>query len=306
MRRRAALAAMAASSIVPGAALAQRAGPPVIGFLSSLPASSLRAQVAAFQRGLAETGFEVGRNVAIEYRWAEGQYDRLPALAAELVRLPAAVIVASGGDIAARVAKGATTTLPIVFTGVGEPVADGLVDSINRPGGNITGVAILSRELDAKRLQLLLELVPSAATIGILLNPGNPRAATQRRSIEDAAAAVGRPAVVLQAATAEEIEQAFATLAAQRVGGVVVGADPFFVGQRVRIVTLAAHHALPAIYQWREFAEAGGLASYGPDFSDAYRQSGVLAGRILRGARPADLPVLQPTKFELVINLGTA
>jgi putative ABC transport system substrate-binding protein len=285
---------------------AQQSGLPVIGFLSSVPAAAVRRQVAAFHRGLGETGHVVGRTVAIEYRWADNNYDRLPALAGELVRFPVAVIVAAGGNITAGAAKAATPTIPIVFTAVSDPVKGGLVASFNRPGGNVTGVAILSAELDTKRLELLHELVPSSGAIGVLVNPGNPNVEVQRRALEATAKAVGRHAVVVQVGKAEELDAAFATLAEQRATALVVGADSLFASQRERLVALAARHSLPAIYQWREFAEAGGLVSYGPDFSEAYRQAGIYTGRILNGGVPADLPVLQPTKFELVINAGTA
>ncbi|MDP2378655.1 ABC transporter substrate-binding protein [Reyranella sp.] len=306
MRRRDVLGGLAAAACLPSAVLAQKAALPAIGFLSLLPEASLRDQLAAFRAGLEETGYVIDRTVAVEYRWADGDSAKLPALAAELVRLQPALLVAAGGNIAAAAAKAATATIPIVFTAVRDPVQDGLVASLNRPGGNVTGVAILAEELDAKRLDLLHELAPSSGVMGAFINPKNPSAEVQRANLQAAARAIGRPLTVQQPGTADELDAAFATLAAQRATGLVVASDPWFTSQRWRIVELAARHRLPGIYQWRQFADAGGLASYGPNFNEAYRQAGVLAGRILRGENPATLPVLQPTRFELIINLRTA
>jgi ABC-type uncharacterized transport system substrate-binding protein len=289
----------------PLAAAAQPATP-VIGFFSLTSAEATRAQVAAFHRGLKEGGYVEGQNVAIEYRFAGNQYDRLAPMAAELARRPVAVIVAAGGNTAAVAAKAATSTIPIVFTAVADPVGGGLVASLNRPGGNVTGIAVLSIELDGKRLGLLSELVPSARAIGVLLNPTRPDADAQLKEVQAAARAVNRRLVVLNARAEGDLPPAFATLAQQHLGALLVGADPFFFSRREQIVALAARSAIPAIYQWREFAAAGGLMSYGPSITDAYRQAGVYAGRILKGEKPADLPVQQPTRFELVINLKTA
>ncbi len=306
MKRRGVLLGGAAAAGLPSAAGAQKPALPVIGFLSLLPEASLREQLAAFQAGLEEAGFVDGRTVIIEYRWADGDSTTLPLLAAELVRLQPALLVAAGGNISAGAAKAATATIPVVFTAVRDPVQDGLVASLNRPGGNLTGVAILAEELDAKRLELLHELAPSTGLIGALVNPRNPSVAVQQSNLQAAGRAIGRTLQVLRAGTVEELEAAFSTLATQNATGLVVASDPWLTSQRQRIVELAARHRLPGIYQWRQFADAGGLASYGPSFAEAYRQSGVLAGRVLRGENPATLPVLQPTKFELVINLKTA
>ena len=307
MTRRSLLGGATVSTVLsPDTAWAQKPALPVVGFLSLLPESTLSEQLASFQAGLEATGFVAGRNVTIAYRWADGQIDRLPALAAELVRLPANVIVAAGGNYSAEAAKAATSTIPIVFSAVSDPARAGLVASFNRPGGNVTGVSILSHELDAKRFELMNELVPAPGPIGALVNPRNPATQLQQRTLQTAAAAAGRELLLVEAGTAAEIAPALVRLADQRAIALVVGADPFFTGERARIVALAAQYALPGIYQWRQFVRDGGLASYGPDFSEAYRQSGILAGRILRGEKPADLPVQQPTKFELVINIRTA
>ena len=291
---------------LPLAARAQQPAMPVVGFLSSASPGPFRDQLAAFHRGLKEAGFVEGQNVTIEYRWAENQYDRMPALVAELVRRPVAVLVASGGAISALAAKAATAAIPIVFTAVADPVEAGLVASLNRPGGNVTGIGALTTELDAKRLELLSELVPQSRLIGALVNPNRPDADIQLRDLQAAAHMIGRQFVVLSAGTERDIDTAFATLVRQRVGALLVAADPFFTSRRAQVVALAARHAVPAIYQWRDFTAAGGLMSYGPSLADAYRQAGIYAGRILKGAKLADLPVVQPTKFELVINRKTA
>lgn len=306
MRRREVLGGIGAGAVFSSPAGAQRTSVPVVGFLSLIPEAVLREQVAAFRDGLGQAGFTAGRNVTIEYRWAEGQIELLPALARDLVKSSVTVIVAAGGNYSAEAARSATSDIPIVFTAVSDPVRAGLVASFNRPGGNVTGVSILSHELDAKRLELMNELSPGAGPIGALINPRSPTTDYQRRNLRDAAVALGRPLLIVEAATPADFPGAFAMLAGGGVAGLVVGADPFFAGERARITAVAAQYRLPGIYQWRQFALDGGLASYGPDFSDAYRQSGALAGRILRGETPAELPVLQPTKFELVLNLRTA
>ena len=307
MKRRELMALLAgAAAALPLAAPAQQRAMPGIGFLSSRSPEESEALVAAFRGGLGQLGFAEGQNLEIAFRWVENRYNRLPALAAELVRHRVAVIVAAGGPISALAAKAATATIPIVFTAVPDPVKGGLVASFSRPGGNVTGIAALTVELDAKRLELLHELVPTADAIGVLLNPTRPDADSQLSDVQAAARAVGRQLVVLSARTEGDIDAAFATLARQPVGGLVVAADPFLTSRREQLVALAARDGVPAIYQWREFADAGGLMSYGPSFAEAYRQAGIYTGKILQGAKPADLPVMQPTTFELVINMRAA
>jgi putative ABC transport system substrate-binding protein len=281
--------------------------PAVVGFLTSGSAQALNRQwISAFHRGLREFGFIDGQNVSIEYRAADDNYDRLPGLAAELVRLQVGVIVAAGGPISALAAKRVTETVPIVFTTIADPVKSGLVASLNRPGGNITGNAGLTSELDAKRLELLHQIKQSEGVIGALVNPKRPGVEAQSRDLQAAARALGREIAVHKAATEQAIDAEFEAMHQQQVDAVVVTADPLFNFHRARVIALAARHALPAIYQWREFVADGGLMSYGPSIADAYYQAGVYAGRILKGAKPADLPVMQPTRFELVINLRTA
>ena len=248
----------------------------------------------------------IGQNVTIEYRWANDQYDRLPALAAELVSRKVAVIVAAGGPVSAIAAKNVTTTIPIVFTTIADPVKSGLVASLARPGGNVTGTAGLTSELDPKRLELLHQFKPSTGPLGALINPNRPDVDTQLRDVKAGAAAIGRQLIILNTGTEREIDLAFETLARQPVDALLVSADPFFSSRRAQVIALAARHAVPAIYQWREFPAAGGLMSYGPIIADAYRQTGIYVGRILKGAQPVDLPVTRPTRFELVINRTTA
>jgi putative ABC transport system substrate-binding protein len=285
-------------------AWAQQPAMPVIGFVNTGSPGPSGHQVVAFRHGLTEAGYVDGTNSVIEYRWAEGQDDRLPALVADLIGRQVAVIVANTPS--ALAAKRATATIPIVFTTGTDPVGLGLVNSLNRPGGNVTGVSFFSNKLEAKRLGLLHEFVPSASLIAYLIDPSFPDAASQVQDVQEAARALGVQTSVESASTEHDIEAVFRTLVSKRVGALLVGAGPFFNRQRGQLVALAGRHALPAIYEWREFAEAGGLASYGTSLTDAYRQAGIYAGRILRGAKPTDLPVLQPTKFEFVINLKTA
>jgi putative ABC transport system substrate-binding protein len=261
--------------------------------------------VAAFRQGLSETGYVEGQNVAIEYRWAEGRYDRMPTLAADLVRRKVDVIAAIGGAPAARAAKNATSTIPIVFVS-GDPVGDGFIDSLARPGGNLTGVSLLTVEVNAKRFGLLSELVPQAKVIALLVDPNNPTTKHMMPAVQEAAQAKGVQLHILKASTESEIDAAFAGLVQRQAGALVVPSDPFFSTRREQIVALAARHAVPAIYEFRSYARDGGLISYGASLTAVYRQIGIYAGKILKGAKPADLPVVQPTTFELVINLKTA
>jgi ABC-type uncharacterized transport system substrate-binding protein len=308
MRRRDFVRGIAGSTIAwPLAARAQQPGSPampVIGFLNGQSPKTFAHLLAGFWKGLNETGFVEGRNVAIEYRWAEGQTDRLPAMARDLVIRQVAVLAATGG--ADRAAKAATNTIPIVFTTGGEPVQAGLVQSFNRPGGNATGVSVFTTVLEAKRFELLHELVPSADIIGILVDPTFEGADVQLREVQLAAQVLGRPIRVLNASTEQDIAAAFATLMQIKAGALAVFGNPFLNGRRAELVALAAHHAIPAMYEAREFTAASGLMSYGPSITDVYRQAGVYAGRILKGEKPADLPVVQPTRFEFSINLRTA
>jgi putative ABC transport system substrate-binding protein len=285
----------------PLTAPAQQPAMPVIGFLGSGSPEPDDLRLAAFRRGLNETGYVEGQNVAIEYRWAEGQYDRLPALAADLVRRQVTVI-ATAGIPAAFAAKPATSTIPIAFLAGVDPVLTGLVASLNRPGGNVTGVAMLT----AERLDLLHELVPAASVVALLVNPADPVTDVETKNLQDAAHSLGLQPHILRAGTASEIDAAFVTLVELGARALVVSTDPFFTNQRAQIVTLAARHAVPAIYVWREYAAAGGLMSYGTDLADSYRQGGIYTGKILKGAKPADLPVEQVVKVGLVINLTTA
>jgi putative ABC transport system substrate-binding protein len=293
-----------AAVVWPLAARAQQPAMPVIGFMVSSP-GTLRQQVAAFREGLKESAYVEGQNVAIEYRYAEGQPDRFPALAADLVRRRVAVF-AVGGSGAAHIAKQASTTIPIVFSVGEDPVTAGLVDSLNQPAGNITGVYQFTAGLEAKRLGLLHEMVPKATTIAVLINPNYSSAESQLRDVREAASRLGVQLVVVRANAESEFDAAFSTLVHQRAGALLVCASPFFNSRRQQLVVLAARHSVPAIYEWRDFAEAGGLMSYGTSLADAYRQAGVYVGRILKGAKPADLPVVQVIRFEFAINLNTA
>jgi len=285
---------------------AQQPAMPVIGVLGAPSPAPYARYVAAFHQGLKEAGYVEGQNIAVEYRWAEGRYERLPAMAADLISRRVAVIVPIGGAPAAVAAKAATSTVPVVFTMTADPLELGIVASINRPGGNITGVAMMGVELEAKRLELLRELVPAAPLIAMLVNPSNAQAETQSREVQKVARAIGQQVLILSASTERELETVFATLVQERVGALLVGADTFFTSQPTSFAVLTARHAIPAIYPWRSHVDAGGLMSYGASLLDSYRQAGVYTGRILNGAKPADLPILQPTKFELVINLKTA
>jgi putative ABC transport system substrate-binding protein len=307
MRRRDFIKVTVGSAAVwPLTARAQQPAMPLIGFLSSRSPNESEALVAAFREGLAEIGYVEGQNANIAFRWAEGQYDRLPQLAAELLKTQVAVIASVGGSVSALAAKSATRTIPIVAVTGGDPVKVGLVASFNRPGGNITVVNPTSGLFIAKRLGLLRELVPTAALIGVLLNPKYPDSATQLDDIDEAARTVGQQIYVVNASTEQDIDAAFASLSQQGIGALISGVDPFFDTRRDKIIALAAHHAVPTIYGQRAYAVAGGLMSYAPSFTEAYRQAGIYVGRILKGEKPADLPVVQPTKYELVINLKTA
>jgi putative ABC transport system substrate-binding protein len=286
---------------------AQQPPHPLIGFLTTAsPTSSGSEQMVAFRTGLRDTGYNEGQNVRIEYRWASDDYSRLTTLAAEMVRLRPTVIIAAGGHVTALVTQDLTKEIPIVFTTVTDPVKDGLVASLNRPGGNATGTAGLTSELDAKRLELLHEMKPSAALIGVLVNPNRPGLYDQSRELQQAADKLGVKLSVQNGATGREIDSAFEAFVSQGVQALLVTADPLFNNRRTQILTLAAKYSLPAIYQWREFVSGGGLMSYGPSITAAYHHAGILAGLILKGAKPADLPVVQPSKFQLVINSNTA
>jgi putative tryptophan/tyrosine transport system substrate-binding protein len=295
-----------AAAAWPLGASAQQSATPVIGFLhggSEQPNSDL---VRAFRQSLKESGFVESRNVAIDFRWADGQFDRLPAMANELVRRQVAVMIAGGGPVVVEAAKRATTTIPIVFNVGSDPVQWGLVASLNRPGGNMTGVYQLSGALMAKRIELVRSLIPTATSIILLVNPTNPTTESNTAEMRSAARSLALEVDVLDASTEQELNTVFATLAPRRGAALVVSPDPFFISRRDQIVALAARSAMPAIYEWREFAVAGGLISYGSSNTDEYRQVGIYTSRILKGEKPGDLPVMQPTKFELVVNLKTA
>lgn len=290
----------------PLVARAQQPKTPVVGYLNAGTAEGQANQRTAFLKGLSETGYIDGQNVTIEYRWAEGQYDRLQALAADLVGQEVSVLAATGGIPSALAAKAATSTIPIVFVTGSDPIKAGVVASLNRPEGNVTGVSFLINTLGTKRVEFLSQMVPRATTIGMLANPTNPDGEIETRDAQNAAQALGRKLLVVKAATENDFEAAFATLVEQGAGALAVAGDPFFEAQRNRLIGLAARNRMPTIYVLREDPAAGGLMSYGTSDTDAYRQLGVYVGAILRGSKPADLPVIQSTKFELVINLKTA
>jgi putative ABC transport system substrate-binding protein len=306
MRRRTFIAALGGTVVWPLAARAQQAAMPVIGFLHSGSRDMFTRPLAAFHQGLGEVGFIEGQTVSIEYRWAENQYDRLPAMAADLVSRGVKVIATPGSTPAALAAKAASADIPLVFLIGNDPVKLGLVASLNAPGGKVTGISFLINALEAKKLEVMHQLVPAASTIGVLLNPKNPLVDTQFGDVHVAAAALGIKVIPLNAGNEADIEAAFATLVEQRAGALLVTADPALTSWRDRMIALAARNAIPTIYHLREFPDAGGLISYGTSLSDGYRQVGLYVGRILKGTKPADLPVQQPTKFEMVINMKTA
>jgi putative tryptophan/tyrosine transport system substrate-binding protein len=306
MKRRDFITLLGTAAAWPLTARAQQPAMPVIGFLHPGSPESIAYLAAAFREGLKEAGYVEGQNVIIEYRWANGHYDQLQSLAAELVRRQVAVIAATGGTVSAQAAKAATATIPIVFNLGLDPIKAGLITSFNRPGGNITGVTTQSPALEPKRLGLLRELVPQAAIIGVLLNPRNPDAELQEQDIQAAGTAIGLQLRIFNANSEDDLDRAFAALVQQQADALLVGNDTFFLSQRQQIVALAARHGLPTIYAFRSFAEAGGLMSYSTSLVDVYRQVGFYVGRVLKGEKPADLPVVLPTKFELVINLKTA
>jgi putative ABC transport system substrate-binding protein len=290
----------------PLAVRAQQPVMPVIGWLSGTSAEASKPALGAFQQALGETGYVEGRNVQFEYRWADGQYDRLPAMAVDLVARGVALIASGGGEPAAYAAKAATSTIPVVMVIGDDPVQEGLVASLSRPGANITGATLFAYEMESKRLGLLHEAVPAAKTIAVLFNPANPTVASQVRDVRETAQRLGVELIVLNASAESEFEGVFTAMTQQQAGALLVGANPFFFSRRTRLIALAAQYRLPAIYEWREFALDGGLMSYGTVLTDAYSQAGNYAGRILKGEKPGDLPVVQPTKYQFVINLKTA
>jgi putative ABC transport system substrate-binding protein len=307
MRRRNFLGIISGAAVaLPFAGRAQQTSMPVIGYLSSRSPNDTVTLAEAFRKGLEEAGFVEGQNVAIEYRWAEGQYDRLSSLAADLVQRDVAVLVATGGEPSALTAKATTSKIPIVFSIGGDPVKIGLAESIRRPGGNATGVSLLTTTPESKRLGLLRELVPGAKVIGVLIDPNYQEAEAQAHELRETAGKIGQSIFIVNARTDEELEQAFKVLMQERAGALLVSADPFFDTRRERIIAFAAQQRMPAVYQFREYASEGGLMSYGVSLRDGYRQVGIYAGKILKGAKPADLPIVQSIKFEFVVNLETA
>jgi putative ABC transport system substrate-binding protein len=306
MGRREFITLAGAGALWPLGAHAQPQATPTIGFLSSRSRDDSAHLVDAFRQGLAETGAVEGQNVSVEYRWALGEYDRLPKLAAELVQRGVAVLVAVGGEPSALAAKAATSTIPIVFTAGGDPVKVGLVESLNRPGGNVTGISLLTTRPESKRLGLLRELVPGTKVIGVLIDPNYQEAKAQAQELAEAAGTIGQRIHIEHASNEGELDLAFAALVRERADSLLVTSDPFFDTRRDRIISFAAQNRLPAIYQFRQYAASGGLMSYGISLTDGYRQVGIYAGQILKGAKPADLPIWQSIKFEFVVNLKTA
>jgi putative ABC transport system substrate-binding protein len=306
MKRRAFIAALGGAAAWPVVARAQQQGVPVIGLMSARSLAESASDLAAFLQGLGQIGYFQGTNVTIEYRWAEGRYDRLPALAAELVARQVAVIAAVGGEPSALAAKAATATIPIVCTLGGDAVAAGLVASLNRPGGNVTGVTIVGLEMGPKRVELAHQLVPNASALATLINSKFPLTLAEAGDMQAAAHSLGLQLTVLDAGTESEIDTVFAGLARQKVDTLLINTDPFLFGQREKIVQLAARYKVPALYFLREFVDAGGLISYGPNIQNGYRQAGMYVGRVLKGENVGELPIVQPTKFDLVINLRTA
>jgi putative ABC transport system substrate-binding protein len=306
MRRREFIALVGSAAAWPLAARAKQPGMPVIGFLHSASPDSYASQVDAFRQSLKEAGYVEGQNVAIEYRWAENQLARLPTMAAELAHRQVSVIVAGGSPVSALAAKSATTTIPIVFMNAADPVAIGLVASFNRPGGNVTGATLLSAELVAKRLGILRDLLPSVKRVAMLVNPTRPGVDAQKAQLQEAAQALGLALQFLEASSERDFEAVFQAMVSQQDGALIVAPDALFLTQRVQIADLATRHRIATMYELRDFVEAGGLISYGARSVDLYRQGGALTGQILMGKKPADLPVLQPTKFELAINMKTA
>jgi putative ABC transport system substrate-binding protein len=308
MRRRELIALLTGVAVAwPLSAHSQQLARPVIGFLSSRSPAESESVIAAFRQGLKDNCYVEGENIAIEYRWADGQYERLPNLAKELVGRQVALIAATGDAVSALAAKAATTSIPVVFVIGGDPVRFGLVASINRPGGNLSGVSLVSSGLGAKRLGLLNELIPNAAILGLLLNPENPNAEPEEQDVRQAAATLGKRIIVVNARAESDFAPAFATLTEEKAGGLIVATDPFLLSRRDQIVALAARYAVPTMYQFRQFAISGGLMSYGTDIAGAYSKAGEYSGLILKGEKPVqDLPVFQQTKLELVINLTTA
>jgi putative ABC transport system substrate-binding protein len=299
-------AVIAPAILWPFTTRAQQSAVPVVGFLNSGSPELFTARVAAFRQGLNDAGFVEGRNVAIEYRWAQGQYDRLPALASDLVHRQVAVIAATGGIPSALAAKAATSTIPIVFVAGADPIKFGVVTSLSRPDGNLTGLTAFTSELVPKRLELLHEVVQKAATIALLVNPTNAVTEVVQRDVQEAARSLGLQLNVVHASAEPDLAKVFTTLDRLRAGALVIGTDTFFDGQSERLAALSVQHSMPTIYQTREFAAAGGLMSYGGSLTDAYRKAGVYIGRVLKGEKPADLPVMQATKVDLIINLKTA
>jgi putative tryptophan/tyrosine transport system substrate-binding protein len=306
LKRRELIAVIGGAAAWPLAARAQQASMPVIGFMSARSPEDTVQELNAFHQGLGEGGFIERRNAIIDYRWARGDYARLPALAAELVQQRVSVLVATGGDASARAAKAATATIPIVFNMGSDPIKAGLVESFNRPGGNVTGCVILTESMEQKRFDLLREIVPAITLFGALINPTYPASVDQLQDIEAAATQIGRRVFVAKASNDAELEAGLAGILREGVGGLLVASDPYFDTRRRRIITFAAQNRLPAIYQFRQYAVEGGLISYGPSITDAYRQVGIYTARILKGTVPADLPIMQPTKFDFLINLKTA